>query len=94
MTTFTVVIPTHNHADTLRYAVRSVQWQTCQDFELFVVGDGVPDRTRKIVSELVADDPRIRFFDFPKGERLGEQHRHLALQEANGRFVAYQADDD
>ena len=94
MTTFTVVIPTHNHADTLRYAVRSVLWQTCQDLEIFIVGDGVPDRTREIVAELTEEDTRIRFFDFPKGDRLGELHRHHALQEANGRFVAYQADDD
>lgn len=94
MTTFTVLIPTHNHADTLRYAVRSVLWQTCQEFELFIVGDGVQDRTREIVAELAAEDARIRFFDFPKGDRNGELHRYRALQEANGRFVAYQADDD
>ena len=48
MTTFTVVIPTHNHADTLSYAVRSVLWQTCQDFELFIVGDGVTDKLEKL----------------------------------------------
>jgi glycosyltransferase involved in cell wall biosynthesis len=94
MTTFTVIIPTHNHADTLLYSVRSVQWQTCQDFELFIVGDGVPDRTRGIAAKLALEDSRIRFFDFPKGERLGELHRHHALKEAQGRFVAYLGDDD
>jgi hypothetical protein len=91
---FTVLIPTHDHADTLRYAVRSVQWQTRQDFELFIVGDGVPDRTREIAAELVASDSRIRFFDFPKGERHGESYRHQLLQDASGRFVCYQSDDD
>lgn len=94
MTSFTVVIPTHDHADTLRYAVRSVQWQTLQDFEILIVGDGVPDRTREIARALIAADPRIRFLDFPKGERLGELHRHAALAQAQGRFVCYQADDD
>jgi hypothetical protein len=94
MPDFTVLIPTHDHSETLRYAVRSVQWQTRQDFELFIVGDGVPDRTRAIAAELMAEDPRIRFFDFPKGERHGELHRHQALREASGRFVCYQADDD
>lgn len=91
---FTVVIPTHDHADTLRYAVASVQWQTCQRFELFIVGDGAPERTRDIAEALAARDPRIRYFDNPKGQRHGEAHRHLALQEAKGRFVAYQSDDD
>ena len=92
--TFTVLIPTHDHADTLRYSVASVQSQTRQDFELFIVGDGVPERTREVVADLMARDPRIRFFDNPKGERHGEAYRHAALQEARGRYVCYQSDDD
>ncbi|KRD27086.1 MULTISPECIES: glycosyltransferase family 2 protein [Acidovorax] len=91
---FTVVIPTHDHADTLWYSVASVQWQTCQGFELFIVGDGAPQRTREIAQTLAGRDPRIRYFDNPKGQRHGEAYRHLALQEAKGRFVAYQSDDD
>ena len=91
---FTVVIPTHDHADTLLYSVASVQWQTCQSFELFIVGDGAPARTRSIAQALAERDPRIRYFDNPKGQRHGEAHRHVALQEAKGRFVAYQSDDD
>lgn len=91
---FTVLIPTHDHADTLWYSVASIQNQTRQDFELFIVGDGVPERTREVVATLIARDPRIRFFDNPKGERHGEAHRHAALQEARGRYVCYQSDDD
>ncbi len=94
MTTATVLIPTHSHVGTLRHAIASVQQQRLQDFELFVVGDGVADATRAVVSELSASDRRIRFFDFPKGPRKGEIHRHQALQEARGRFVAYLGDDD
>ncbi|MDQ0571674.1 hypothetical protein QFZ42_003508 [Variovorax paradoxus] len=94
MPDFTVLIPTHNHEDTLRYSVASVQWQTRQDFELFIVGDGVGDRTREVVAELIAHDDRIRFFDNPKGQRNGERARHEALQQASGRFVCYQSDED
>lgn len=94
MPDFTVLIPTHSHEDTLRYAVASVQWQTRQDFELFIVGDGVSDRTREVVAELMKQDDRIRFFDCPKGQRNGERSRHEALQHASGRFVCYQSDDD
>jgi GalNAc5-diNAcBac-PP-undecaprenol beta-1,3-glucosyltransferase len=39
-------------------------------------------------------DPRIRFFDNPKGPRHGELHRHAALEHARGRIVCYLADDD
>lgn len=93
-TTFTVLIPTHDHADTLWYSVQSVLNQTRQDFEIFVVGDGVPDRTREIVAAMTARDNRVRFFDNPKGERHGEAHRHLALRQAAGRYVCYLGDDD
>jgi glycosyltransferase involved in cell wall biosynthesis len=91
---FTILVPTHDHADTLWYSVQSALHQTRQDFELFIIGDGVPDRTREIVVALIARDPRIRFFDNPKGERHGEAYRHIALQEAAGDYVCYLSDDD
>src|SRR5262249_55060921 len=61
---------------------------------LFIVGDGVGDDTRICVADLAKTEPRLRFFDFPKGPRKGEIHRHTALQEATGRIVAYLGDDD
>lgn len=94
MTAATVLIPTHEHVEPLRHAVASAQDQSLQDFELFIVGDGVTDATRTLVAELSAADRRIRFFDYPKGPRKGEIHRHDALQHAQGRFVAYLGDDD
>ena len=94
MPVVTVLIPTHDHAETLPIAIASVQEQTLQDFELLVVGDGVGEATRKIASELSALDHRIRFFDFPKGPRKGEIYRHAVLKEAGGRIVAYLGDDD
>ena len=94
MTAATVLVPTHEHVEPLRHAVASAQAQTVQDFELFIVGDGVGEATRALVAELAAGDARIRFFDFPKGPRKGEIHRHAALQHARGRFVAYLGDDD
>jgi len=94
MTAATVLIPTHEHVEPLRHAVACVQRQSLQDFELFIVGDGVADASRSAVAEMSANDGRIRFFDFPKGPRQGEIHRHAALQHATGRFVAYLGDDD
>lgn len=90
----TVLIPTHNHGKTLLYSIKSVLDQTESDFELFVVGDGVPDETREIVCSFIRRDERIRFFDNPKGQRHGELHRHHALAYAKGEIVAYISDDD
>jgi glycosyltransferase involved in cell wall biosynthesis len=87
-------MPAHKHVASLRHALASVQEQSLQDFEILIVGDGAGDAIRTVVAELAAVDRRIRFFDFPKGPRKGEIHRHAALQYAQGRFIAYLGDDD
>jgi glycosyltransferase involved in cell wall biosynthesis len=90
----TILVPTHSHASCLPHSVGSALRQTVGDFELLLVGDGVTAETRTASRALVASDPRIRFLDWPKGERKGEYHRHAALQEARGQIVAYLGDDD
>ena len=89
-----VLIPTHEHAATLPFAVKSVQSQGIGEIEILIVGDGVDDGLRAVVRRLQADDPRIRFFDLPKAPRNGEIHRDAVLREARGRIVCYQCDDD
>ena len=93
MTDATILIPTFRHAALLPYAVRSALEQERLDVEVFVVGDGVGEDTRDALRPFL-DDPRVRFFDFPKGERHGERHRHEALADARGRIVCYLSDDD
>ena len=90
----TVILPTHDHGPLLRYSLQSVQEQTIEDLEIFVIGDGVPNETRELVAEIARADSRIRFFDNPKGARRGELHRAAALEEARGEIICYEADDD
>lgn len=90
----TIIIPTHDHSSLLAYSIESVLRQSIPDFELFVIGDGVPDATRQLMEVFEKRDARIRFFDHPKGERLGEIYRHQALGEARGEIVCYLCDDD
>jgi GalNAc5-diNAcBac-PP-undecaprenol beta-1,3-glucosyltransferase len=93
VTDATILIPTYRHPRLLPYAVRSALDQEGASVEVFVVGDGVEDDTRAGLAPLL-DDERARFFDFPKGPRHGELHRHEALREATGRIVCYLSDDD
>lgn len=90
----TILIPTHDHQEMILRSIASIKRQTMQDFEVFVIGDGVPERTRVLMAEVCAADGRFRFFDNPKGPRTGETYRHHALQEASGKVVCYLADDD
>ena len=48
----TILIPTHDHGPTLRASIASALRQTVP-FEIFVIGDGVPDETRRIMDEIL-----------------------------------------
>ncbi len=90
----TVMIPTHHHAPLLPYSIPSALNQTVRNIEIFIIGDGVDDRSRQIIHEFRAKDSRIQFFDHPKDKRRGEVYRNQALQQAQGEIVCYLCDDE
>ncbi|MDR9366776.1 MAG: glycosyltransferase family 2 protein [Balneolaceae bacterium] len=92
---FTIILPTTGkRGPLLPYSIGSIQNQTIQDFEVFIIGDGISDETRELIEGMMDKDSRIRLFDHPKHERRGEPYRHKALQEANSDFVCYLCDRD
>ncbi len=93
--TASILIPTFNHGPTLRFALQSILAQTVQDFEIFVVGDGVPDELKPEVQRLCQTDPRIQFCDYPKSSHRGEIYRDQIIRErASGTQIFYLSDDD
>jgi len=91
---FTILLPIVRPPALLPFAVESVLAQSVTDWELFIICDGAPEATVQMARDYAARDSRIQARAFPKGERHGEQYRHLVLQESSGTFVAQIGDDD
>lgn len=86
-----VIIPTHNRANMVSRAIRSVLAQTYTDFEVLVVSDGSTDNTEEVVKAM--QDSRIRFFEHeePQGASAA---RNMGLRAARGEYLAFLDDDD
>jgi glycosyltransferase involved in cell wall biosynthesis len=89
---FDVILPTHARPDTLALAVRSILDQTYPHFLLHVVGDGCAPETERVIESF--EDPRLRFYSFPKAPGYGYANRNRVLRQTSAPYVAYMSDDD
>ena len=86
-----VVIPTYNHADFLKRAVRSVLDQTYQDFEIIIIDNNSNDHTNEVVAGF--DDDRINLHKI-NNKGVIAASRNLGVDKADGIWIAYLDSDD
>ena len=87
-----VIMPVYNAEETVERAIRSVQSQTCPDWELLAVDDGSADGSGAVCDRCAQEDARIRVFHTPNA---GVSHaRNTALQAARGEWIAFLDSDD
>lgn len=101
----TTVIPTYNRPELLMdRAIASVYRQTVSDWELVVVGDGTDAETVRLMTDLAAQDSRVRFWNlkrprYPKDPRqrwriAGLRAINFGLDHATHDWVSILPDDD
>lgn len=86
-----VIIPTHNRAELLKKAVKSVLDQTYTDFEILVSDDGSTDDTPQVVEGF--SDKRIRSIRYSNSIGVAVV-RNNALINSSGEYIAFLDDDD
>ena len=88
-----IIMPSYNCGKYVEDTIRSVQAQTYQNWEIVFVDDCSGDDTVKKVQALRAKDSRIKLFQ-NRGNLGAAMSRNHALQEANGRWIAFLDSDD
>jgi glycosyltransferase involved in cell wall biosynthesis len=91
---FSVLLSVHRPPTMLPCAIETVLAQSLADFELLIIGDGAPEETLACARAYAARDARLKVLALPKGSFTGTAHRHTALAESRGRYVAHIGDDD
>lgn len=87
----TVIIPTRERDDTLRWALKTCVSQDFDRLEILVSDNASTDATREVVDSY--DDPRIRYIN--PGRRLGmSEHWEFALSHVADGYVMFLGDDD
>jgi glycosyltransferase involved in cell wall biosynthesis len=89
----TVVIATYNRAETLRYAIESVLWQTYRNFELWVIGDCCTDHTEAVVRSF-SHDPRVNWYNLPQNSGYQSKPNNEGIRRGKGSYIAYLNHDD
>jgi glycosyltransferase involved in cell wall biosynthesis len=88
---FSVVIPTRERADTLRFALRTCIDQTFDDYEIVVSDNYSSPATRAVVDE--AASPKVRYFRTPEPLAMS-RNWEFAVERARGEYVLVIGDDD
>jgi glycosyltransferase involved in cell wall biosynthesis len=88
----TIITATYNWSTVLRFAIQSVLWQTLQNFEMLIIGDGCTDDSEKVVEAF--HDPRLRWYNLPENSGHQSVPNNTGLAMACGKYVAYLGHDD
>lgn len=88
-----VVMPAYNSEAYIESAIRSIQEQTVDNWELLVIEDGSKDSTPQIVEKLAAEDSRIRLL--PNEQNMGTaRSRNRGMDLCRGAYIAFLDSDD
>lgn len=87
-----IVLPVYNRKHIIERAIRSVENQTVENWELLLIDDGSSDGLESIVLPIVEKRPRYRFLKH--SHRGLSATRNIGIQAALGHYVTFLDSDD
>lgn len=88
-----IVTPTYNAENYLKYTIESVLSQTYQNWEMLIVDDCSTDNTVAIIKSYIEKDNRITLIELDKNSGAAVA-RNTAIEKASGRYIAFLDSDD
>lgn len=87
-----VIMPVYNGEKYLRKCLDSVTAQTLREIEIICVDDGSTDKSRDILEEYAAEDPRVQIFH--QENKFAGCARNLGMEHASGKYLIFWDSDD
>ena len=91
--TISVIMPAYNAQAYIEQAIRSVQEQTYQDWELILIEDCSTDQTLSLIQKAMEADPRLRLIQNPQNSGVSCS-RNAGIAQARGQWIAFLDSDD
>ena len=89
---FSIIIPSYNSKDTIERTILSALNNTWTDVEVLVIDDGSTDGSAQIVTDMLANDSRLRLLS--QINSGPNKARNLGIYEARGRYLMFLDSDD
>lgn len=87
-----VIMSVYNQAEYLSSSIESILKQSFRDFEFIIINDGSSDESQEILESYAKKDSRIKVFS--QGNKGLTKSLNIALDYAEGRYIARQDADD
>lgn len=87
-----IIIPVYNTEAYIVECMESVCCQTFRNIEIIVVNDGTPDHSIRKISEIAADDARIKMINKENGGLSSA--RNAGMKAAKGEYILFLDSDD
>ena len=92
-TLISIIMPSYNSGDYIRYAIKSVLAQTYENWELIIVDNKSTDNTIKIVNEYLFSNKRIKLIKSLKNRGPGFA-RNKGIRHSKGNYIGFLDSDD